>query len=490
MRIFLLTIFLGFAMFAAAQDTAYYYTLGTDGKDQAVYGVETNNGFTIFGNSGEVGKGASDMYVIQLNEEFAVDSFMVLGTSANEKIVDGSTDSLGRHVILSSYYDGYSSTGYDIELIYLDSNLKEISKNVIEKPDVQIPVKIQLTEAVIYVLFKDYNDVIEPVYRLVGYDYGFSEIMQIEIQGYDLLTVSSFLVNESIVVFGDYKPADSTNLDFLILKFDLTGEQIMEKSIGFFRDEMSKKVVGYNDSSFFITGSSNSSFSDDFDAFIGLVKYEDLSIVWNKTLGWNPNVTNRDEIGVNPVIGKNGNIYFGLSTETYGQGERDFHCYELLPNGDFVQGNSFGVPGDEVLEQLLFLSDSSFIFLGNTKVGGGGPSDVFLVKTKNVTFGNEIINYFVRDSTSIIDITTDLIEIESTSTEGVEIIQNENSFHVSSNGVIIDSSTLLLIYNLQGELVRSSWDRVGLNGLSEGIYVLVAQNSNFKTFSKKVIKFN
>jgi hypothetical protein len=143
MRIFLLTIFLGFAMFAAAQDTAYYYTLGTDGKDQAVYGVETNNGFTIFGNSGEVGKGASDMYVIQLNEEFAVDSFMVLGTSANEKIVDGSTDSLGRHVILSSYYDGYSSTGYDIELIYLDSNLKEISKNVIEKPDVQIPVKIQ-----------------------------------------------------------------------------------------------------------------------------------------------------------------------------------------------------------------------------------------------------------------------------------------------------------------------------------------------------------
>ena len=52
MRIFLLTIFLGFAMFAAAQDTAYYYTLGTDGKDQAVYGVETNNGFTIFGNSG------------------------------------------------------------------------------------------------------------------------------------------------------------------------------------------------------------------------------------------------------------------------------------------------------------------------------------------------------------------------------------------------------------------------------------------------------
>ena len=87
-----------------------------------------------------------------------------------------------------------------------------------------------------------------------------------------------------------------------------------------------------------------------------------MELIWSKTLGWNPNVTNRDEFGINSVIGSNKNIYFGLTTETYGEGGDDFHCYELQQDGSYIQGNSFGLSTDEVLVQLIALADSSLLF--------------------------------------------------------------------------------------------------------------------------------
>ena len=492
MRLLLVIILFGLTGLLKGQDTSFYYTIGTDGKDEPVYGVESADGFTVFGNTGEVGKGASDIYVIHLNLDFEIDSFIVIGTSANERLVDGAVDSLQRHVLLTSYYNGYSNSEYDIQIILLDSNFDVIDNKVLEEPATQIPVEIKITSNRVYILYKDYTTGEELSHKIVEFDYNFTQLMELNIIGYDSLSISSFLVGESIVVFGDYKPIDSNNLDYLILNYNMLGQKTFEKSFGFGRDEISARIISNNDTSFFITGSSNSSFSDDFDAFIGLLDYKDFSVIWRKSLGWNPNVANRDEHGVNPVTGVNGHIYFGLTSETYGEGVNDFHCYELMPNGDFVQGNSFGFAGDESLKKLYLLADSSFVFLGNTKLGGGGPSDIFIVRTKNISFGNEIINLIIRDSISSVSTITLLSEIDFKYSNDLILIQDESSIRILKDENDSYELNEFFIYNMQGMLVRYGSKPqfpIDINELTNGAYLFVIETSEELTITKKFVKF-
>ena len=108
------------AVSLVGQDTSYYYSIGTDGNDEAIYGAEVNGRFVVFGNTGQVGSGGSDIYILHFDEGFKVDSFSVIGSSANERLVDVATNSMGLNYLLVSYYDGYSETDYDYELIVLD----------------------------------------------------------------------------------------------------------------------------------------------------------------------------------------------------------------------------------------------------------------------------------------------------------------------------------------------------------------------------------
>ena len=121
------------AVSLVGQDTSYYYSIGTDGNDEAIYGAEVNGRFVVFGNTGQVGSGGSDIYILHFDEGFKVDSFSVIGSSANERLVDVATNSMGLNYLLVSYYDGYSETDYDYELIVLDSSFNELSIKLIEE---------------------------------------------------------------------------------------------------------------------------------------------------------------------------------------------------------------------------------------------------------------------------------------------------------------------------------------------------------------------
>lgn len=493
MRASFTILMLWMAVSLVGQDTSYYYSIGTDGNDEAIYGAEVNGRFVVFGNTGQVGSGGSDIYILHFDEGFKVDSFSVIGSSANERLVDVATNSMGLNYLLVSYYDGYSETDYDYELIVLDSSFNELSIKLIEEEGTQNPIQIQVSNELIYVLSKTISGTDESSYSLTSFDFDLDKVDEFSIEGFDSLTVASFYIADDIVIFGSHKPIDSNNLDFIVLKYNVQGDLINQKSLGFKRNEIPESIYGYQDSTFFIVGSSNSRFDEDYDAFIGLMRLDEMELIWSKTLGWNPNVTNRDEFGINSVIGSNKNIYFGLTTESYGEGGDDFHCYELQKDGSYIQGNSFGLSTDEVLVQLIALADSSLLFLGNTESNNGGPSDVFIVRTKNIGFGNEIKFESIRDTVSIVDLVTSIALTDDQAKGGdFEVLQSGKVLSVLYGRESQNERVRLYIYGINGNLIYTDDlqnGRLDVLGLKTGLYFLKLESSVWTIPSKKIFKY-
>lgn len=472
-----ISLILLLASTAIAQDTVFHLTLGSIGDDEAVRIFSTDQGFVLFGSTGEVGNGESDIYIAQLSKDLTEVEFSTLGTGGMERLIDVDTMG-GKYYLLSQIYDGFGN-GYGWRLDQLDDELNELDSFIYNPTDWVEPLSISKGDSGIVVLYEFINGAQTP--HLKRLDPDLNELGTIDLIEDSLLVdqqYSDVLIDSGVIMVLSDAFVDAEDRQVFLEGMDVEGAPLFLYSFGDSLIETSNEVVRVSDTSFAITGSSNSRFGTEYDAYV-VHFYEDGTEIWERKLGYNPNANNRDEVGCQTLRRWNNDFTIGLTTATYGQGGTDFHVYGLSPVGTFVFGNSFGLSSDETMESMLFDQDSSVVMFGTRDVGEVGLADLFVVKAKVLQSGPEKAFSVLQDTTTGSQLQVGI--------ERVYRFSNCTDFTISQGQIQVKNSIALTLFDMQGrEVAMSTTGSLLTEGFQTGVYLFRVDLQSGETCFQKI----
>jgi len=403
MKRILTAIAIVLSMHSFAQDTIFNVTLGTIGEEDAVELFEVNGRYFLFGSTGNVGNGQSDIYMVDASPALNAFTFSTLGTGGIERLKDASYN--GQHFfLLSQMYEGFGN-GYGWRIDRLDTHLVSEEAIYHNLPGVLLPIAIDCDAQGVAVLYQEQIDGEVENYKVRKYDTALTFINEIQLEtlgDWDEWSYTDLvLYNDGVFVVGN-AIAPLFQEEVLLQYYSSAGSLEMEETYGDSLVDLASSILFVSDSTLIITGTSNSKFTSDFDAYVLKVSLEGV-LIWEKYFGYDVNANNKDDRGIKTCEGEDERLLVGVTTETYGEGGKDFHVYEIDSSGSFLEGNSFGLPEDEELRSIRVTSDSSILILGISNSGGIGQTDLFLVKTRGVQTGHPKSYPLVRDTTTVVN---------------------------------------------------------------------------------------
>ncbi|MEX2597932.1 MAG: T9SS type A sorting domain-containing protein [Salibacteraceae bacterium] len=454
------------------QDTVFHYFVGTSGIETSVAIFENGGYVDVFGSTGGAGSGQSDIYCVRMSSTFEPFDFVTIGSQGIEKLEAViMLDELEGYAILYTAYDGFGDKGYYARLEKLDSSLLPQQSVPIYGEANHIPVDIATDGDNIFTLTEIETSGMY-TYKVSIFDLNLDLGHEFIISKVDSMVLESIFINDEIIVVGTHKFADSSYSDVLILKYSLDGELLQESSFGTEHNDIGSSVISVADTAYLVTGSTNGYLGEDFDVY--LVKLDtSLNIIWEQIHGHNPFVDNKDEFGVNSLVGFDGKIYVGLTSSTYGEGKEDFHVYQLNDSGQYEIGNSFGLESTELMSEIVQFSDSTYTMIGSTNsIGVFGLKDIFVVSTRVIHSGPPKVYTSVKDTISRMNVTG--VSKHEEVNPLAEIIQKGAVVELNSN---VKSYLNGQLYDLSGHLISSfqfsDIYNLDMNNLPSGLYVLV-----------------
>ncbi|QLG45351.1 hypothetical protein [Costertonia aggregata] len=182
--------------------------------------------------------------------------------------------------------------------------------------------------------------------------------------------------------------------DFWVLKIDMNGKLVWEKSYGGTGIEISYDIAKTNDGAYVVTGNTFSVDADisknNGESDIWLIKIdENGNLLWEKTYGG----SGFDAAENVSVTTDGGFILSGNSKSIDGDasknaGENDFWLIKTDADGNMVWQKSFGGTGLDFAYDALETQDGSIVLVGETSsadfpdIQNKGMSDVVLIKIK------------------------------------------------------------------------------------------------------------
>lgn len=438
--------------FGWAQDSVQHYAYGTSGTDLGIKAIPVGTEFYLFGSTGGVGFGQSDLYVVRLDSTMTPKSFKPFGTFGIETLTHVEYDSSsGSFYLASVVYDGFSSTDYDVQITLIDTSLTQLASRTFTSSGNDECVSLAINSQNVSLFIQRFNT--DDAYRHVLLDLNLQNPVEFDFQLDSFHLADHRLTSNEIQVLGDGVPTDSNNRNILFIQLDYDGQILNQNDFGSSRTDFASHLLYVNDSTWLFTGSTNGIESDgsDYDAYAALVHSND-SLIWQQSMGHSTTVQNQDDFGIESFVHPNGSIYIGMSTRTFGQ-PLDFHLYNYSINGNFINGNSFGLEKDETLENIGFKADSSYWLFGSTESMGAGQSDFFFVQTTSAKKSTNLTFQEDEDTVNPSDQAMGLSEVGEASDFRIARGQESWQLHFES-----DLSGEAALYNLVGQEVwRSSF---------------------------------
>ncbi|MGA3192317.1 MAG: hypothetical protein ABSD73_07365 [Candidatus Bathyarchaeia archaeon] len=172
------------------------------------------------------------------------------------------------------------------------------------------------------------------------------------------------------------------SLDFWLVKTDSLGNMLWNRTYGGSGDDEAECVIQTGDG-YAVAGYTNSTGAGGLDLW--LVK-TDLSgaQLWNKTYGGAG-----DEVANAIVQTSDGGYALAGWTGSYGAGNYDFWLVKTYSSGTMQWSKTYGGGGDDEAFSLVQTSDGGYALAGFTDSYGAGIYDGFLVKTDSA--GNSVM---------------------------------------------------------------------------------------------------
>ena len=187
--------------------------------------------------------------------------------------------------------------------------------------------------------------------------------------------------------------------DFLLMKLNSNGEVVWGKAYGGSEWDEAISITETSDGGFIATGITNSFGAGDYDFLI--IKFNSTGdVIWAKTLGG----ISDDES--NTVIqSTDGNYIISGYTYSFGAGNYDFIIAKLDSDGNRVWVKTYGGNNEEREYSIIETSDNGFAVVGSTNSFGNGNEDCLIMKLDsggNLTWAKTFGEHSIDRKKSII----------------------------------------------------------------------------------------
>jgi hypothetical protein len=220
-----------------------------------------------------------------------------------------------------------------------------------------------------------------------GFDIGYSTIQTLDGNYITVGSISSF---------------EKGSTDAYVIKVDLDGNLIWEKTFGGEKEDVLKSIQKSDDRGYLITGWTNSYGNKEVDTYgeitfdIWLLKIDNNGTeIWNKTYGFGGH-----EKSFSILQTHNNSYIINGNTNSYSSGGYDAWILKVNHNGDVLWSTTIGGLQDDYLSSIEQTSDNGYIASGWTTSFGVVIENMWLLKLDkdgneewNITYKSESANY-------------------------------------------------------------------------------------------------
>jgi hypothetical protein len=475
----LILILTTLALTGISQDITDVRTIGGAYNDYGSEVIETSDGgFAIIGTTGSYGTGLSSMYLVKMNAELNVEWTSVYGghnLEWGQSIIEVSDGFL-----LLGYTNSFGAGGYDVYLVKTDIEGNQLWQKTYGGSDWDFGYKmIEL----------------DGTYYIVGETWSFSNggsdgyLIQIDSEGNELWS-EHFGGNDNDALYGLFK-----GLDNLIVVG--TNKSVSEKSKVHLiqvnaNNQISEFFIGddnlwhegrtgimHSNGNYYITGAKEFGNHSNYLLFRLDTDFATLPLNPN-TLGGELKDFAYDliEVDLNQItlVGE-GASYTG-SVGAY--------ILRLTEFGQFQVAPTHGESGVDIARNVIITSTNRLMFVGETDSFGQGNFDVYLVQLPTVMVSQE----YTLDVISFSDpLLTTVNESVNNHLTDLKVFPNPAQTHIFFESEI--QFEHISLFNMRGQLIKrfnnfDSNNRIDLNGVSAGTYLLEFSNDS-NTFRSKVV---
>lgn len=185
---------------------------------------------------------------------------------------------------------------------------------------------------------------------------------------------SAIILNDALFLFGSTKSFLDADGDFYLLKLDLKGNLIYERSYGGNAEEEGIDILATKDGNILLIGATESKGNGMKDMYAIKINPEG-NVLWEKTIGGGLNDKPSDLIET-----YNGTFCIAGYTESFGAGNLDVYMAWLDQNGNIVREKTHGADDLDGSSELIELEDNNLMLFGFTKNFGAVSRDFMLQK--------------------------------------------------------------------------------------------------------------
>ena len=185
---------------------------------------------------------------------------------------------------------------------------------------------------------------------------------------------AAIILDDAIYLLGSSKSFSEPNGDFYLLKLDMEGNIIFERTYGSTAVEDGIDLVATTDGNLVLVGTTQNTASGLYDIY-ALKIDTNGELIWEKSIGGDLR-----EKPANIIETNNGNYCIAGYTESYGAGGLDIYLVWLNQNGDVIREKSHGETDMDGSSQLIELENNNLMLFGYTKNYGATSRDYLLQK--------------------------------------------------------------------------------------------------------------
>jgi len=409
-------------------------TFGTSESDWGDAMIETSDGsYVLVGNTNSYGAGGYDLWLIKTDadgNELWNKTFGGPGLEAGNSVIE-TTD--GGYV-LAGIMDSYGSGGMDVWLIKTDVDGNELWDKTFGGSGDDFEYSVIETQDGGYVVAgftESYGAGGKDVW-LIKTDVDGNEVWNKTYGGSDDDWGDSVVETQdgSYVIEAFTKSYGAGGWDVWLLKTDADGNEVWEKTFGGSGSDAGDSIIETTDGGYIIAGITDSYGAGGYDAWL-LKTDADGNEVWKETFG-----DSGDDRGYSAIeTGDGGYLMVGY-TDSYDAAWRDMWLIKTDADGNELWKETFGDSGDDRGYSVIETVDGSYTIAGNTQSYGAGDWDIWLIKieAEAPTIPSVIsVNPATGDQGETLDVT-----ITGTYFSGTEVSFGEG---ITTNSFTVDSET-------------------------------------------------
>lgn len=193
----------------------------------------------------------------------------------------------------------------------------------------------------------------------------------------DEVANSIIYAHNALYVLGTTKSGQNSMGDSYLLKFDLLGNLLYEKTFGGAAFEQGIDLVATRDGNLVLVGTTASLGAGSDDVHLLKVK-PNGALLWEKTFG---GAASDDPASI--IETANGDLCIIGTTYSFGAGDRDIYLIRTTANGDVIYEKTFGGIEQDGGTEIRELDNGELLILAYTHNFGATSRDFYLMKTNS-----------------------------------------------------------------------------------------------------------